>query len=1037
MSDRLNLPELEESILEYWKSHKIFEKSVEVRQDGPDYTFYEGPPTANGKPGIHHVFSRTIKDLVCRYKTMTGYQVHRKAGWDTHGLPVEIEVERQLGIKHKEEIDQYGIDRFNAACRKSVFEYKNVWEDLTQRMGYWVDMENPYITCENDYIESVWWALDSFFQNGLIYRDFKIQLYCPRCGTPLSSHEVSQGYLDVDDPSVYIKAPVVGEDDTFFLVWTTTPWTLISNVALAVGPDVEYVKVRLDDEYLILAKDRLSVLGEGVRIVETFPGSALAGKEYERWFDFFPVEEKAGYVIEASFVTTTEGSGIVHMAPAYGEDDYQASKTHNLPMIHAVDSEGRFRSEAGPFAGMFFKQADPEITTDLRARGLLQLRENYRHSYPHCWRCDTPLIFYARRSWYIRTTAYASGMLAYNRTIGWQPPEVGEGRFGNWLEENKDWAISRDRYWGTPIPIWICESCDERRSIGSVDELKRDGHNLPDPLDLHKPYMDRVTLDCNCGGIMRRIPEVVDAWFDSGSMPFAQWHYPFENEDMFKRSFPADFIAEGVDQTRGWFYTLHAISSHLFKKPCFKNAIVNEMVLDKDGQKMAKRKGNTVDPFRVIDQYGADVVRWFLIVSSPPWKPKLFDEDAIGEVQRKLFSTLLNTYSFFALYANIDGFTHTEEDVPISERADIDRWILSVLGTTAAEYLKAMEAYDPTRAARLVSDFAIEQLSNWYVRRNRRRFWKSELSSDKVAAYQTLFECLTGLVKMMAPIAPFLSDELYRCLMEATGRESHPSIHVAPMIEPRSERIDEDLERRMELAQRVVFLVRSMRSRSGLKVRQPLTRIAIPVSDDVRDLIERTRDVILEEINVKEIEFIDDDSPLVQKSATPNFRRLGPRFGKTVNAVADRIRSMTKEEILRLESQGSFETEVGGNTVTIGTEDVSVAAKDIEGWMVESKDGLTVALDTALTADLVEEGLAREFVNRVQNMRKDAGLEVTDRIRVGIKADDNLTRAIRNLSDYVMSETLALAVDTDQVEAGHQARWEIEGLTCEIGISKA
>ncbi len=1041
ISDKLKLPEqlpvLEESILEYWKSHKVFEESVQVRHDGPDYTFYEGPPTANGKPGIHHVFSRTIKDLVCRYKTMRGYQVHRKAGWDTHGLPVEIEVERQLGIKHKEEIDEYGIDRFNAACRKSVFEYKNVWEDLTHRMGYWVDMEKPYVTCENDYIESVWWALDSFFRDSLIYQDFKIQLYCPRCGTPLSSHEVSQGYRDVDDPSVYIKAALVGEEDTFFLVWTTTPWTLISNVALAVGPDVEYVRVRLEDEYLILARDRLSVLEEGVEVVETFPGSALAGKEYERLFDFFPVEDKAFYVIEASFVTTTDGSGIVHMAPAYGEDDYQASKTHNLPMIHALDSEGRFRAEAGPFAGMFFKEADPEITRDLKARGLLQLRENYRHSYPHCWRCDTPLIFYARRSWYIRTTAYASRMLAYNRSIRWQPPEVGEGRFGNWLEENKDWAISRDRYWGTPIPIWVCGSCDERRSIGSVDELQRDGHNLPDPLDLHKPYMDRVTLDCSCGGTMRRIPEVVDAWFDSGSMPFAQWHYPFENEDIFKHSFPADYIAEGIDQTRGWFYTLHAISSHLFKEPCFKNVIVNELVLDKDGQKMSKRKGNTVDPFRVIDQYGADVVRWFLIVSSPPWKPKLFDEDAIGEVQRKLFSTLLNTYSFFALYANIDGFTHTEEDVPISERADIDRWILSLLDTTAADYLNAMEAYDPTRAARLVSDFAIEQLSNWYVRRNRRRFWKSELSSDKIAAYQTLFECLAGIAKMMAPIAPFVSDELYRCLMEATGREKHPSIHVAPMIEPQSDRIDENLERRMELAQSIVFLVRSMRSRSGLKVRQPLSRIAIPVSDDVRDPIERTREVILEEINVKEIEFIDDDSPLVQKSATPNFRRLGPRFGKAVNAVANRIRSMSKEEILQLESRGSFETEVGGNAVTIEGEDVSVAAKDIEGWMVESRDGLTVAIDTALTPDLVDEGLAREFVNRVQNMRKDAGLEVTDRIRIGVKADDNLTRAILELSDYVMSETLAVAVDTERVEADHQARWEIDGLTCEIGISKA
>ena len=788
--------------------------------------------------------------------------------------------------------------------------------------------------------------------------------------------------------------------------------------------------------YLILARERLSVLSDDVEVIDSFPGTALVGRQYERWFDFFPVEEKAWYVIEGSFVTAAEGSGIVHMAPAYGEDDYLASTVHNLPMIHAIDANGNFRSEAGPFSGKFFKEADSEIIRELKSRGLLHLEENYRHSYPHCWRCETPLIFYARQSWYIRTTDYASEMLTYNRTIGWHPPEVGKGRFGNWLEENKDWAISRDRYWGTPIPIWVCDACEKQRSIGSVEELRRDGINVPDTLDLHKPHIDRITLQCDCGGTMQRIPEVVDVWFDSGSMPFAQWHYPFDNKDIFERSFPADFIAEGVDQTRGWFYTLHAISSHLFKKACFKTVIVNELVLDKHGLKMSKSRGNTIDPFVVIDRYGADALRWFLIVSSPPWKPKIFDEKAVAEVQRRLFSTVLNTYSFFSLYANIDSFTYSEVEIKVSTRSDIDRWILSVLNSTARKYNHAMESYDPTRAARLVSDFTIEQLSNWYVRRNRRRFWKSELGNDKIAAYQTLFECLTGIVKMMAPIAPFLSDEIYRRLMEPTGRENHASIHIAPMVESRPELIDEQLEIMMDLAQRIVFLVRSMRSRSNLKGRQPLARIAIPVSDETRVLIDQARDIILEEINVKTIEFIDDKSPLVQKSATPNFRRLGPRFGKNVNKVAHRIRSMNKKEILDLESNGSFEVEVDGNQVVVKCEDVTVQAKNIEGWMVESSEGLTVALDTSLSPKLLEEGLAREFINRIQNMRKEAGLEVTDRIQIGIKADDRLTRAIRNLSDYVMRETLALELDTDRVEIEHQARWTIDGQTCEISISK-
>jgi isoleucyl-tRNA synthetase len=1036
ISDKVRLPDLEREILAYWKTNRIFEKSLESRKSAPDYTFYEGPPTANGKPGIHHVFARTIKDLVCRYQTMRGFQVHRKAGWDTHGLPVEIEVEKKLGLKHKGEIEQYGIAKFNAECRKSVFEYKDMWEELTWRMGYWIDMEHPYITCENEYIESVWWALDRYFKEGLIYQGFKIQLYCPRCGTPLSSHEVSLGYRDVQDPSVYIKAKIKGETNTYFLVWTTTPWTLISNVALAVNPGVEYVKVHYKDEFLILAKDRLSVVPEA-EVIESMSGRALIGKDYERWFSFIPVDKKGWYVVGGDFVTTTDGSGIVHMAPAYGEDDYQASLKYNLPMIQALDARGQFTDAVPPYAGKFFKAADPEITAELKSRGLLFKKETYTHSYPHCWRCDTPLLYYARKSWYIRTTDYAKDMIAFNKHIHWYPPETGEGRFGNWLEENKDWALSRDRYWGTPLPIWVCQQCDAKRSIGSLEELRSAGGKLPEPLDLHRPYIDDVVLKCSCGGDMRRIPELADVWFDSGSMPFAQWHYPFENQDTFKHAFPADFISEAIDQTRGWFYTLHAISSFLFKQPCFKNVICSDLVLDKTGQKMSKSRGNTVDPFKVIGDYSADGVRWFLIASSPTWKPKLFDLDAIAEVQRKFFGTLLNTYAFFALYANVDGFLHKEPDVPISERPEIDRWILSLLNTTVADYLDAMESYDPTRAARLVSNFTIEQLSNWYVRRNRRRFWKSEPGRDKTAAYQTLFECLVAITKMAAPIAPFVPDEIYRALMAETHREPFESVHTANMVECRNELIVSELENRMDVVQRVVGLVRSMRAKTNLKTRQPLTRIAIPASPETRRLIEQMSDVILEEINVKAIEFIDESSPIVRKTATANFKIIGPKFAKMVNPVAKRIREMSPAEVMQLDQAGSFSTEVNGSPVTVTREDVTISAQSIEGWLVDSGDGLTVALDTTLTPELINEGLAREFVNRVQNMRKDAGLEVTDRIRIHFEAPPRVADAVTDLSDYIKSETLATQVTSGRDSAEHWEKWEIDGEPCEIGISKA
>ena len=1056
ISDKVSLPDLEQEVLDYWKENRLFEKSVEARKGAPDYTFYEGPPTANGRPGIHHVFARTIKDLVCRYQTMRGFQVHRKAGWDTHGLPVEIEVEKKLGLKHKGEIETYGVAKFNAECRKSVFEYKDMWEKLTDRMGYWIDMRHPYVTCENEYIESVWWALDRYFKEGLIYQGFKVQLYCPRCGTPLSSHEVSLGYKDVQDPSVYIKAKLkttpsvpggaatppqaLREEgiNTYLLVWTTTPWTLISNVGLAVGADVEYVRVRYKDEFLILAKERLSVLHEEApEIVETMRGRDLVGREYERWFDYFPVDKKGWYVITGDFVTTTDGTGIVHMAPAYGEDDYQASKKHDLPMIQALDPRGQFLESAGPYAGKFFKTADPEITADLKSRGLLFRKETYTHSYPHCWRCDTPLLYYARKSWYIRTTDYARAMIEGNKKINWYPPETGEGRFGNWLEENKDWAISRDRYWGTPIPIWVCQSCEAKRSVGSVDELRQEGAKLPEPLDLHKPYIDDVVLKCACGGEMRRIPELVDVWFDSGSMPFAQWHYPFENQETFKHSFPADFISEAIDQTRGWFYTLHAISTFLFKEPCFKNVICSDLILDKFGQKMSKTKGNTVDPFEAIGKYGADSVRWFLIASSPTWKPKNFDVDTVAEFQRKFFGTLLNTYAFFALYSNVDGFKFSEPEVPVAERPEIDRWVLSLLNTTIEEYLDAMQNYDPTRAARLVSNFTTEQLSNWYVRRNRRRFWKSEPGKDKTAAYQTLFECLVAIVKMTAPIAPFLTDEIYRVLMAETHREPYESVHIAPMVEVRGHLINPELERRMNLAQRVVGLVRAMREKTKLKVRQPLSRIAVPAAPDARRLIEDMRDVILEEINVKAIEFVDESSPIVRKMANPNFKLLGPKFGKNVNAVAKRVREMSQAEVNQLDATGTFSTDLNGSNITVSKEDVTITAQSMEGWLVDSDAGLTVALDTSLSPELINEGLAREFVNRVQNMRKDAGFSVTDRIRINFDCSPRVAEAVQRMSEYVMSETLATRMDTGRDGAEHWEKWEIDGETCEIGITKA
>jgi isoleucyl-tRNA synthetase len=1023
----------------------VFAQSIAVREGAPGFTFYEGPPTANGRPGIHHLMARCLKDLVCRYKTMRGFQVHRKAGWDTHGLPVEIEVEKALGFKHKEDIVRYGVAAFNARCRESVWKYKKEWEELTEQMGYWVDLTRPYVTFENEYMESVWWALQRFHEQGMIYKGFKIQPYCPRCETPLSSHEVSLGYEDVKDPSVYVRMRVKGRPGTSFLVWTTTPWTLIANVALAVHPEIDYVTVEHKGEQLILAEARLSALDGEYTVLDKVKGKALAGIEYERLFSYHDVDRRAFYVVEATFVTTEDGSGIVHMAPAYGEDDYQTSRVYDLPTIHPVNRSGEFGPEVTEFAGRFVKDADPLIIQNLKARHLLYRKETITHSYPHCWRCKTPLLYYARESWYISTTKYAADMIAMNRQINWVPPEVGEGRFGNWLEENKDWALSRDRFWGTPLPIWVCDACRAQRCVGSIAEL-RTGEHVPDPLDLHKPFVDAVTFRCSCGGTMKRTPELIDVWFDSGAMPFAQWHYPFEHRELIDggAQYPADFICEGIDQTRGWFYSLHAIGTFLFGKPAFRNLLVNELILDKEGQKMSKSKGNTVNPFEILAKYGADTTRWYLVTTSPPWRPTMFDEDGLGEVQRKFFGTLLNTYAFLAMYANIDGFTHAGPRIPVAERPEMDRWILSALNSLLGRYREAMDAYDVTRAARSVSDFTIDQLSNWYVRRNRRRFWsarasseKGESAEDKTAAYQTLHECLIAVTKMMAPFAPFVAEELYRNLNGVTRREPTASVHLTLMPEPDPAAIDRGLEERMERAEKIVMLVRAMRMKSNLKVRQPLQRIILPIAGEhEREAVRRMEEVILDEINVKEIAYVTDESGIVKKRAKANFKALGPRFGKAVQQIAGRIKDLTPAELGELESTGRLELPVNGERFTIGREDVEIIREDIQGWLVESDGGLTVALDTALTEELIAEGNAREFVNRVQGMRKDAGFVVTDRIAVSYRAPAGLQKAIEAMAPYIQAETLAVELSRDFRPGEHSTTQDINGEQVEIGIER-
>ena len=1066
---------VESEVLTYWNDHEIFRKSLEQKPGDRVYSFYEGPPTVNGKPGVHHVFSRTIKDVVCRYKTMQGYRVPRKAGWDTHGLPVEISVEKKLGLKNKAQVVEYGDGEFNAEARALVYHHiddnREGWGKLTERMGYWVDMDHPYITCTNDYIESVWWALKTIFDKGLIYKDYKIVPQDPKSETVLSSHELALGYKEVKDPSIYVKFKVRGSEESF-LVWTTTPWTLISNVALCVGSDIDYVKVAhaKSGEVMILAKSRLQVLlekddeGESLwKVIADLKGRDLEGLDYEPLFTYLHPEKKCWYVTAGSFVSTEDGTGIVHIAPAFGADDYEIAKKYDLPMLQPVARNGCFTAEVNDYEGMFFKDTDPLIIRQLRDAGKLYRKETITHTYPFSWRYDVPVIYYARESWYIRTTAIADRMVELNKTINWCPPEIGTGRFGNWLEDNKDWALSRERFWGSPLPLWVSENFaigDDAASgkmfaIGSVADLREgfidiDGEQLLlgdaldrelVTLDLHKPFVDRIYF-IRDGVRFNRTPELVDVWFDSGSMPFAQLHYPFENRELFDQTFPADFIAEGVDQTRGWFYTMHAIATLIFDKPAYKNLIVNGHILDKSGHKMSKSKGNVVDPFETMERYGADALRWYLMVTSPPWRPKSFNVDEIEEEQRKFFRAFINSYNFFVLYANVDGFRFSEPAVPLQERSELDRWVLSSLNTLVGCVHMRMEQYDLTGAVRLINDFTVDDLSNWYIRRSRKRFWKSDMGPDKIAAYQTLYSTLETLAKLLAPFTPFLAERIYLNLNGVSGLESCESVHLSDFPELDISAIDRPLEQRMKKAQIITSLVRTMREKASIKVRQPLKRILLAVNDAAaKEEYCLVDDIILEEINVQKIEYIEEDGSVISKKVKPNFKSLGPRFGKDMKTLAEAIRMMSHKQIALLEHQGHLSLELDGRVFDIMRDDVEIMHEDIEGWLVASDEanGIMVALDTEMNEELEMLGLSRELVSRIQALRKENGYEITDRISLSIQGSEKLLDAVKKNDAYIKAETLAtsLSAITFDLSSASQGREEaVNGEICWLSLEK-
>jgi isoleucyl-tRNA synthetase len=1038
-----SFPALEERILGWWKERSIFEKSLQRRAGALEWVFYEGPPTANGKPGVHHVLARVFKDIYPRYKTMQGYFVGRKAGWDCHGLPVELEIEKQLGFDHKVQIEAYGVAEFNRLCRESVTEYVDDWNRMTERIGMWLDLDDPYMTMTDDYIESVWWVLSEFAKQGLLYEGYKVVPYCPRCGTALSSHEVASGYQMVTDPSVYVRLPLLaatGDETTSpapqagqasggacetldveftldglpvsLLVWTTTPWTLISNVAAAVGADIQYARARLGEEHLILAADLVAaVLGPDAVVEETFPGSALIGRRYRPPYQFVAPDKPAWRIISGEFVATDEGTGIVHIAPAFGADDMAVGQANDLPVVMPVDEEARFFAEITPWAGMFVKDADAGIMDDLESRRLLFGRTLYEHNYPYCWRCDTPLIYYAKTSWYVRTTARKDVVLGANEEVSWYPDHLKHGRFGKWLENNVDWSLSRDRYWGTPLPVWRCDSGHDT-VIGSRAQLGELAARDLSALELHRPYVDEVTFACpDCGAEAKRVTAVIDAWFDSGSMPAAQWHYPFENREMFERRFPADFICEAIDQTRGWFYSLLAISALLTGHTCYRNVLCLGHVLDHEGRKMSKRLGNVVDPWSILDKQGADALRWYLFTSSSPWFARRFGPENVDEVIRKFVLTLWNTYSFYTLYANIDRFDPAEHDIPVAERSLMDRWILGDLHLLIKKVTAELDGYDAFAAGRAIAEF-VDELSNWYVRRSRRRFWKSEADQDKIAAYLTLNECLVTLSEALAPFTPFIAEELYQNLVAERSPESPESVHLVDWPTADEVLVDEDLSFRMATARQVVNLGRAARNSAQIKTRQPIEVAVIACRARERAAVESLTSVVAEELNVKAIEYVEHASELVSYVVKPNYRTLGPKFGKNMPAVAAAVAALPADETGdRLSGSRPVQVIVDGHEYEFAPEDLVVESHEREGLRVEREGGIAVAISTRLSPDLLREGLARELVHHIQNTRKAADFQIDDRIHLRVFGPGEIAEMLAAYGDWVKRETLALNLE--------------------------
>lgn len=1068
----LNLPAFEQEILSDWTENQAFEKSVLLREGATPFVFYEGPPSANGMPGIHHVISRTLKDMVCRYKTMKGFQVKRKGGWDTHGLPIELGVEKELGITKEDIGKKISVEDYNRKCREAVLRYKDKWDDITRKMGYWVDLNDPYITFKNEYIETLWWLLSELYKKGLLYESVSIQPYSPAAGTGLSSHELNQPgtYKDVkdtscvamfravqDEKSKFLHDAVHG-DEFFFLAWTTTPWTLPSNLGLTVGANIDYVLVKTFNPYthlpvnVVLAKNLLGKFfkeegkdgdfesyNEKVKVlpwsvITEFKGSQIEECRYEQLmpYDANSAAHAGGdpfRVLVDTFVTTEDGTGIVHTAPAFGADDYKVGKKYGIGILTMVDREGKFVDGLGEFSNRYVKnyKDDPayaDVNVDIAVKLKKENRafkvEKYEHSYPHCWRTDKPVLYYPLDAWFIKTTAIKERMVELNKTINWKPKSTGEGRFGNWLENMVDWNLSRSRFWGTPLPVWRTEDGSEEICIGSIAELRdlalkadsqlatRNAPLLSDNLDLHKPYVDEIVLVSPSGKPMKRVPDLIDVWFDSGAMPYAQWHFPFENKETFKQSFPADFIAEGVDQTRGWFYTLHAIACLVFDSVAYKTVVSNGLVLDKNGNKMSKRLGNVVDPFETIEKYGADATRWYLITNASPWDNLKFDSEGIKEVQRKFFGTLYNTYQFFALYANVDGFAFKEAYIPVKERPEIDRWILSALNTVVKKAGDFMDDYEPTQAGRVIEDFVDQQLSNWYVRLCRRRFWKGEYEQDKICAYQTLYECLETLTRLIAPISPFFSDVLFRNLNAVTGRFTTASIHHADYPVYNAAVVDSLLEERMQLAQDASSLVLSLRKKVNIKVRQPLQKVLIPVLNPVmKAQLEKVENLLKAEVNVKEIEYLSPDNTFIRKKIKPNFVALGKKLGAKMKAVSTALSQFTQEDIASLEKEGQYNLSIEGEPLILQISEAEISSEDIPGWTVAGKGSLTVALDVTVTPELEAEGNAREFVNRIQKIRKDSGFELTDRVLIEVAAPDGLKDSLAQFKTYICAEILA------------------------------